>query len=149
MAARRLRSAAFLALFAALATAFSSCLSGHETIAGDVSPERWDAPAMMRYENTDTLTVRRLTLSIRHAAEISPSEGIYVVGATSPSGIQARDTLHVRFSKPAEITPVNTLRETLTPFPGTTRMDESGEWTFSVTPLQPTRGVWGIALVIK
>jgi hypothetical protein len=135
-----------------------ACVSGYEILSTDISPERWDETVVMQYDNSDTLTIKELSLSLRHNIEVVPAPGLYVVGTTSPSGAQTRDTLRLAFSGKdprlefgsefgSDVN--NTLRETTVRVRSRAPLPEKGEWIFTVTPLQPTRGVWSVAFSFK
>jgi hypothetical protein len=124
----------------------TACISGYEILSADVSPTGWNEPVVMSYVNSDSLAVRGLIFSLRGTIEATPHEGVYVIGATSPSGAQFRDTLRVALAGFGTSAFNNNLRETRTPLHSQMRLDETGEWTVSVAPMQEVRGVWSIAL---
>jgi hypothetical protein len=135
------------ALAMAMAVA-AGCLSGTESLSADVSPAGWNAPATMRYDNTDTLAVKSLILTLRHDSSAPSSTGRYVVETASPSGASWRDTLTVGITldpgrnRPGEACPADgrVIRR---------RFDEPGLWHLTVAPLQNTVGVWSVGLDIK
>jgi hypothetical protein len=141
------RGMAALLTVAMLAAMLSiGCMSRFDSVAVDVPPSGWSEPVEMRYANHDTLTIRSLTVALRHATTITSSAGRYVMVSVSPSGAARRDTLAIpivfdpRRNKTGEAVAERPLRR---------RLDESGEWLFVVTPMQRTEGVWSVGLEIK
>jgi hypothetical protein len=120
-----------------------SCLSRHDSVAVDINPAGWRETAVLVYGNTDTLTLKEATLVLRYGTGAESNGGRYVVEASSPSGIEACDTLDVRIFLAAQ---GNRLQETRIPFRKDVILSECGNYVFKVTPLQEARGVWSVAI---
>lgn len=101
----------------------------------------------MRYGNDDTVSVRQLRLSLRHSAAATRTEGRYVLRSVSPRGSFTADTLAVSIAPDARTG--NKLSETVAERPLAARLAEPGEWRFTITPLQNTRGVWSVAITVS
>lgn len=136
------------ALRAALLLPFCcvSCLSQHDTALTHVNPKGWDTPAVIPYDNTDTVTLKEAALVLRYGPEASPDNGTYIVEARSPSGARTRDTLRIpiTFDQSA-----NNLREMRYPFRTKVRLAEEGEYIFTVTPQQENHDIWSVAIDFK
>lgn len=130
---------------AAMWAASTGCMSGTESLAADVRPEGWRESVELRYVNTDTLTVRELQLTFRHSSAHESPGGRYILRTASPSGAVTRDTLRVRVFLKAQ---GNKLEEAWTP-PTNVRFTETGEYVFTVTPMQNTVGVWSVGMDIS
>ncbi|MDR2894914.1 MAG: hypothetical protein LBU97_05580 [Alistipes sp.] len=126
-------------------TALVGCVSGTDVAAADVSPDGWHRAVAIPYSNSDAHSLRDLTLTLRHSATASVRSGRYVVGALSPSGFHRADTLVVDIAPDPR---TNSLRESHAVWPGI-RLDEQGEWRFTVTPFGPTVGVWSVAVELR
>jgi hypothetical protein len=134
-----------VAMCAAAAT-LAGCMSQSESMAVDIPPGGWSEPVEIRYSNRDTLSIRSLTVALRHSASIPSSAGRYVVVSISPSGSARRDTLAIPISFDPRR---NRAGEAVAESPLRRRLYEPGEWLFVVTPMQPIAGVWSVGLEIK
>ncbi len=124
-------------LFLLLTLSLASCLSGYDVASTDVSPVDWSEPAEIRYTNRDTLSVRDLALVFRHN-NFNQLGGDFVVGVVSPTGVEVREDVSVVLNA--------ALRETRVPFRRRVMLSESGDYVFTITPLQSLCGVWSVAL---
>ncbi len=124
----------------------AGCMSGVEAATGDVSPEGWSRRAELTYNNTDTLSLRNLELTLRHSVNVEPSEGMYVVGMIAPSGVVTETG--VRMEVAEQTVHAGRLHETSVPIRSGVVLDEAGEWQITVTPLQNVRGVWSVSITL-
>lgn len=123
-------------------TMLTGCMSGTESIAADVSPEGWREPVELQYSNADTLTLKKIRLTLRHSATREMSGGRFLLETASPSGAVTRDTLWVRVLLKAQ---GNKLEEAWAP-PMEVRFPEAGGYVFTVTPMAEMRGVWSVGI---
>lgn len=124
-----------------------SCISDWRIVSADVPPRGWSEPVVLRYVNADTVTLSRLTLSLYCAAGASPRENICLVEASTPSGAPECDTLRIGLPGPAALRG-NNMHQIDIPFRSRVRFAETGEYSFTVTPLAEVRGVWSVSLSI-
>ncbi len=142
----------FLSNIKALGVAFAlpfclaSCLSGYEVVAADVSPAGWSEPVTLLYSNTDTLTLKDVSLTLRHSVEVSPLESGFLIETVSPSKAGSYSNLRMKFSSPVS---GNNLYETSVSLRTGMLFSESGDYVFTVTPMQEVSGVWSIAIDFK
>ncbi len=134
------------ALWMTLPFCLASCVSGYEVVAADVPPAGWNEPVTLLYSNTDTLTLKDVSLTLRHSVEVSPSEGDFLVETVSPSKAGSYSTIRMKLDSPVS---GNNLYETSVPLRGGVRLSETGDYVFTVTPLQDMRGVWSVAIDFK
>lgn len=118
-------------------------MSHHDTAAADVNPAGWHRPIAMVYDNADTLTLKEAAIVLRYGPEAAPRSGTYIVEASSPSGAQAKDTLHVSIAPDPS---GNNLQETRLPYRTNVRLAEEGEYIFTVTPPEGTNDIWNVAI---
>lgn len=123
----------------------SGCMSEQQSVAADVDPAGWSGWTALVYENTDTLTRRNVSLSLRYNADASPREGTYYVAIASPSGDVKEDGVQVALDPATG----NNLYEARVLLGSGVHFAESGRYVFNVKPAVPTFGVWSVALEIR
>lgn len=128
----------------ALLFCLASCISGYRTVAVDVPPGGWRAPVEIGFDNADTLSRTDISLVVRHSSEVGPRTALFAVGSVAPSGVSQVDTLQITFNP--STASGNNLQETRSVFRKNVLLPEPGQYFFTVTPLQPTDGVWSIAI---
>jgi hypothetical protein len=111
----------------------------------DVSPEGWREPVDMRYANTDTLTYRRLELTLAHSSDAELPDERFTLATISPSHVIKLDTLRMAAGLRIQNNGMQQTQAT----PLLVRLTESGEWRFVITPLQNTVGVWSVGIDFK
>ncbi len=132
-----------LFLMVALVLGTSGCVSRGVSLAGDVDPNGWNETITWIFPYTSDKPTRiDLSFAVRYGSDATPAKNVYVMEVFFPSGE------HFNCPIELELTPVtdNNLHEARTVFLTGVTMAETGDYRFSVTPLQPTRGVWSVAL---
>lgn len=121
------------------------CMSDSESMVADVSPEGWKEPVEMRYHNTDTLAVKELSLAIRHGAEAGDIDGRYIVETLSPWGKLSCDTLTINIVSDYERKKTGEASSA----PAHITFSETGEYRFTVTPMQSYSGIWSVGIEVR
>ncbi len=136
-----LRAAALLLPFC-----WVSCMSNHDTVVVSVNPEGWRQPAVLAYENTDTLIQKEAALVLRYGPEAAPRSGAYIIEVQSPACARTRDTVAVALTPDPS---GNKLQEVRLPYRTRIRLTEDGDYIFTVTPPQETSDIWSVAIDFK
>jgi hypothetical protein len=111
----------------------------------DVSPKGWNEPVELQYFNTDTLAQKQIDLILRHDRVLEKSNGRYAVEIMSPYGDVLCDTLSINILPNAQR---NRLGETNSLVKGI-EFTKTGDYHFTVSPLQNTTGIWSVGIELK
>lgn len=102
-----------------------------------------DAPAVIRFDNTDTASIRDTRLVLRHDSRIKTNSVVLRINSLSPDSSRRTDTLTVTLRR----NPLSgDICQSMQTVPGYTRLHCMGQYTFEIAPLAPVRGIWGTAL---
>ncbi|MFQ8827916.1 MAG: hypothetical protein ACLR76_11545 [Alistipes sp.] len=134
-------------LFLAAWAVLPSCLSPERAFVADTDPGGWAAsePAVVRFDNSDTVSVRTIDVLVRYGAEFRYDRLSMAVTTVSPAGRQWRDTAVVML--PDVSGEPHGRRDAVGAFRSDAVLSETGTYLFSFVPLMPDPLVKGVAAV--
>ena len=133
------------ALYISVCLLLCGCLSPHQSAADSTSVLSWEqgAPAVIRFDNSDTLSPRDISIILHHDSKTAPDSVTLFISAVSPDSICRRDTVTVHIGR----NPLsNDIRPTVQTILPATTLPETGTYLFEIAPSEPTRGIWGAGL---
>lgn len=136
---------------AAIAWAAWSCTgTGTRTVdsaMADVNPFGWNEPALVSFENSDTLSLRDLSLALRCGAPIGePTLGL-TLEFTAPDS--TRFTEHCSFPLHLQRKPVSAAATVVIPYRRNVLLRKQGTYTVGIKPDHNLRGVEAVGITFE
>lgn len=132
-----------IAVFAAV---LCGCMSPHRTVVADVDPTGWEDAVTLRFANADTLSLCDLRLVVRYDGAFEATSVDLELTTLAPDSLQCTEpfALHVvPRSAPAPL-----LRDTAVLYRRGVVLKRCGDYTLTIRPLEPVRGIEAIGLDI-
>ena len=134
-------------LVVAVATLFCSCLAPQNVEMVNVDAKSWDKAESLTYDNSDTLSLRNLNITIRYNDDFKQATLPLKIEVTTPDERHFTDTVQLKLHHPSTALSVATT-ESL-PYRTSVLLNHKGRYTFSFEPLSKVRGVEAIGVEIK
>lgn len=133
-------------LLIAAGLSLCGCMSPHQATATDVNPLLWEGTAEIGFDNTDTLSLRDVSLFVRSndrfAGDTIPLQIVFI----TPDSLRFEE----RFTLCAPRTEVAAalMSETQIPYRLRVQLAREGHYRMQITPLYPVRGIEAIGIHI-
>ena len=133
-------------LVVAVVTLFCSCLAPQNVEMVNVDAKSWDKAKSLTYDNSDTLSLRNLNITIRYNDDFKQATLPLKIEVTTPDERHFTDTVQLKLHHPSTALSVATT-ESL-PYRTSVLLNQKGRYTFSFEPLSKVRGVEAIGVEI-
>lgn len=138
-----------VASIAVVAMSFTGCMAQVDSTVVSVNPVSWRSadPKQLVFQNDDTLSLRTISVIMRHTPDIEPRTVILRITAMAPDSSQYSDRLEITL--PA--TETNTYRpaESVTPYRLHNTLAMQGEYRFTVAPSHDISGIDAVGIRIS
>ena len=124
-----------------------SCLAPQNVEMVGVDMESWNKADSLVYDNSDTLSLRNLSVAIRYNDNLKRVVLPLKIGVTTPDARHYADTVELQLRHPSTALAVATT-ESL-PYRTNVQLSQKGCYTFSFEPLEEVQGVEAIGIEIK
>ena len=134
-------------LVAAIATVLIGCYAPQSVEMTGVNMHGWSDTATVAYNNSDTVAVRQLNISIRYNDDLRDTSLPLKIGITTPDAHYFEEEFRLQISHPRTALTVATTESQ--PYRSDVVLAQKGEYIFAFTPLTATTGVEAIGVEIK
>lgn len=134
------------AVVACAALLAAGCVSPHYSVATDVDAAAWREPATLLIANTDTTTLRDLSLFLR-CNDRMPQDTLTVkIALITPDSLRCEEDFVVVV--PVSRAPAALARETVVPYRRRVCFSRTGDYRMTITPRHAVKGVEAIGIHI-
>lgn len=134
------------AVVACAALLAAGCISPNYSVATDVDAAAWREPATLLIANTDTTTLRDLSLFLR-CNDRMPQDTLTVkIALITPDSLRCEEDFVVVV--PVSRAPAALARETVVPYRRRVCFSRTGDYRMTITPRHTVKGVEAIGIHI-
>lgn len=134
-------------LLVSLVVSLGSCIAPQSSYMRCIKGREWKQSVEVRYPNSDTLSLRRLSIAMRYNSKFKADTLAVVVRITAPDGRWFEEPVVLHLSRPYTSASVASVESVL--YRVDNRLLQYGDYTFSITPLVAVEGVEAVGVEIE
>ena len=123
------------------------CLTPENVLMTDVDMHNWDRFESVTYNNSDTLSLRKLNIAVRYNNDYKPTTLSMMVYVTTPDTLHFEEEITLNIHHPHSGNALATT-ESL-PYRDSILLSRSGDYSFSFAPLDSVCGIEAIGIDIR
>lgn len=117
-----------------------------DTVVTDVRPGGWSDAAALEYENADTLSLRDMTLMVRHDDRIAGDSVTLRISVYTPDSLLLKESL--RLDVPRSHKAAALAGEIDAPYRQKVRLGKQGVYRIEITPARTVKGISAVGMTI-
>lgn len=124
-----------------------ACVAPQSGYMQHIAEQPWSQGVEVRYVNSDTLSLRTLSLAVRYNSSFKADSLPVTVRLTAPDGRWYEEPFVIHLEHPYTSASVASVESV--PYRADSRLDMCGDYIFSITPLVAVEGVEAIGVEIE
>lgn len=144
-----MRAASVIVPIIAMLTLCTSCIDDSQrfVVMSDVDNEQWEETTSLYYENSDTLSKRRLSVALRYNDNFQSDTLSLSLRVSLPDGRYAKERITFGVDRPYHRAGASTI--VTLPYREASVLHLTGCYIFSLTADSPQRGIEAVGIVIE
>lgn len=125
----------------------AGCTTTAESIMNDVDPRSWDSSTVISYENSDTLSLRDISIVVRYNADRQCDMLPLTITTAAPDSTVFTEQFVCRLNGQHKPAPTSAVKKI--PYRLSSRLANIGTYNITITPTERQRGIEAVGVTFE